>query len=95
MIYLYAIPRALKLYRGAKLRGQVTYRDHTVRISAEAVDDQFIQNLGALICRISGDEPARKVPSRQECRLCDISAADCPQRVDDEYEPESGTTDDF
>ncbi len=95
MIYLYAIPRALQGYRGAKLRGQVTYRDHTIRISADAVDDQFIQNLGALIRRISGEEPARRVPSRQECRFCDISAADCPERVDVDLRPEEGTTEDF
>ena len=95
MIYLYAIPRALERYRGTELRGQVTYRDHTVRISVDAVDDQFIQNLGALIRRVSGDEPARRVPSRAECRFCDISAADCPARVEDDYQPEDGTTDDF
>ena len=74
MIYLYAVPRALERYRKAKLRGQVTYRDHTVRIPAEAVDEQFVQNLGALIRRLSADEPARRVPSRRACRFCDISA---------------------
>ena len=74
------------------LRGRVTYRDHTVRISTDAVDDQFIQNLGALIRRISGDEPARRVPSHQECRFCDISAADCPQRVEESSQPETGET---
>ncbi len=95
MIYLYAIPRALERYRNAKLRGQVTYRDHTVRISAEAVDDKFIQNLGALIRRLSRDEPARRVPSFAECRFCDISAADCPARAEGAHEPEDGTTEDF
>ena len=37
--------KALDKYRNAKLKGQVSYRDHTVRIPAEAVDDKFIQNL--------------------------------------------------
>ena len=95
MIYLYAVPKALQRYRTAKLRGQVTYRDHTVRIPADAVDEAFIQNLGALIRRISADEPARRVPSRQECRFCDISATDCPVRVDDASVPEAGETADF
>ena len=95
MIYLYAVPRALERYRNAKLRGQVTYRDHTVRIPAGAVDDAFIENLSALISRLSGDEPARRVPSRQECRFCDISAADCPERVDAEPETGQVATDDF
>ena len=95
MIYFHAVPRALDRCKNAKLCGQVTYRDHTVRIPAEAVDDAFIENLGTLIRRLSGDEPARRVPSHQECRFCDISAADCPSRVDDEYEPEGSVTDDF
>ena len=95
MIYLYAVPRALERYRNTKLKGQVTYRDHTVRIPADAVDEKFIQNLGALIRRISADEPARRVPSRQECRFCEISDADCPKRMDEASESESGNTTDF
>ena len=95
MIYLYAIPRALEPYRDLKLRGQVTYDDHTVRIPAEAVDDQFIRNLGALIRRLAYERPAKRVPSQQECRFCDISALDYPERVDEGSEPEGRTTSDF
>ena len=95
MIYIYAVPKALEKYRNFTLHGQVTYRDHTVRIPAHAVDDQFVQNLGALIRRLSADEPARRVPSRQECRFCDIAATDCPERADDDSEVESGITTDF
>ena len=95
MIYVYAIPRALERYRTLKLRGQVTYDDHTVRIPAEAVDDQFIQNLGALIRRLAADQPPTRVPSRQECRFCDITAEDCPERVDEGSETEGRTTSDF
>ena len=95
MIYLYAIPKALERYRTLKLSGQATYDDHTVRIPAEAVDDQFIQNLGALIRRLASKTPATRMPSTQECRFCDISAADCPERVDGDAEPREGTTSDF
>ena len=95
MIYLYAVPKALEKYRNLKPRGQGTYRDHTVGIPAEAVDDQFVQNLGALIRRLSADKPARRVPSPQECRFCDITAADCPERVDEGSEPKGETTADF
>ena len=63
MIYLYAIPRALEQYRNLKIRGQVTYQDHTVRMPAEAVDDQFIRNLSALIRRLAAEKPATRVPS--------------------------------
>ena len=95
MIYLYAVPKAIERYRNVKLRGQVTYRDHTVRVEADDVDNQFVKNLGALIRRIAANEPARRVPSLQECRFCDITAADCPVRVDADPETGGGTTDDF
>ncbi len=95
MIYLYAIPRALEHYRSLKLRGQATYLDHTIRIPAEAVDDQFVQNLGDLIRSLAADKPPARVPSRQECRFCDISAADCPDRVDDDLDTEPASTTDF
>ena len=95
MIYLYAIPRALERYRTLKLREQATYLDHTVHIPAEAVDDQFIRNLGALIRRLAADKPPARVPSRQECRLCDISALDCPERMDVGSEPKGRTASDF
>ena len=95
MIYLYAIPRALEQYQNLKLRGQATYLNHTVRIPAEAVEDQFIQNLGALIRRLAADQPPTRVPSRQECRFCDITAEDCPERMDEGSEPEGRTTSDF
>ena len=56
---------------------------------------QFIQNLGALIRRLAADKPPTRVPSRQECRFCDISALDCPERMDVGSEPEGATTSDF
>jgi hypothetical protein len=31
---------------------------------------------------VGGPEPARKAPSWGECRYCDISEADCPERID-------------
>ena len=87
MIYLYAVPKAIEQYRNAKLSGRVTHRDHTVRIPADAVEDAFIENLGALIRRLSADAPARRVPSRQECRFCDITDADCPKRAESAQNP--------
>ena len=35
----------------------------------------------------------RKVPSAQECRFCDITAADCPDRIDGEIREEGITSD--
>ena len=59
------------------------------------MNDQFIQNLGTLTRRLAAERPAPRVPSPQECRFCDITAADCPERVGEGSEPKGETTADF
>ena len=95
MIYQYALPLALPQYSNVRIGGEVIYPTHTVRIPRGALPNQFIENLGALIRRLAAGTPAKRVPTPQECRFCDISTADCPERVDDAYEPEEATTKDF
>ncbi len=94
MLYMYALPRALEQYRGLRLTGQVAYSDHVVNIPAEAVDETFVRNMGHLITRLASEMPARRVPSPGECRFCEITPADCPERAE-ESPVEEGTTDDF
>ena len=48
-----------------------------------------------MIRRLADERPAKKAPSLQECRFCDISVADCPERIDAATEPEGATTTDF
>ena len=62
----------------------MVYPDHVVDIPASAVDHEFIGNMAKMICRVRAAEPARRVPSLTECRFCDISSADCPDRVEHE-----------
>ena len=92
LIYQYALPKALERYRGLTLTGQVAYPDHQVEVPA--VDETFVRELGSLIQRLASDTPARQVPSLGECRFCDITAADCAARVEEEVVGE-GETDDF
>ena len=94
MIYMYALPRALERYRGLALSGQVAYPDHVVDIPAAAVDEGFIRNLGGLIRRLAAETSARRVASPMECRFCEITKADCPDRLE-EVPAQEGVTDDF
>ena len=94
MIYMYALPRALERYRGLALSGQVAYPDHVVDVPAAAVDEGFIRNLGGLIRRLAAETSARRVPSPMECRFCEITKADCPDRLE-EVPAQEGVTDDF
>ena len=70
------------------------YPDGNVQIPVSGLDQRFIDRLGALIRRLADETPARRVPSISECRFCDITAEDCPERVEDEVR-EEGVTADF
>ena len=95
MIYQYAVPLALNHYRGRTVTGQVAYHDHSVDVPALTNDDPFVDKLTALIRRVAAAKPAVLAPSPAECRFCDITDADCPDRVDEASQPEEGTTVDF
>ncbi|MFL6283558.1 MAG: PD-(D/E)XK nuclease family protein [Pyrinomonadaceae bacterium] len=86
MIYMWAVPRALKKFQGLRFDGLVVYPDHEVRIPADAVDTNFVGNLAGLIKRVSSDAPARRVPSPDECRFCDLTMKDCTERAEAESE---------
>ena len=86
MIYAYAIPLAFRQYEGMKFDGTVVYRDHQVPIPADAVDGRFKTSLAQLIRKVGSTAPARKVPSAMECGFCEITTADCPERIDSEYD---------
>ena len=84
MIYMYALPH-IDAHRGRRLDGEVVYGDgDAVKIPADAVDDGFRRNLHALIRRIAAPEAARRVPSALECRFCDLTSADCSERIEED-----------
>ena len=95
MIYMYALPRAMPEYRDANLAAEIVYSDRTERIPQGGIDQGFIRNLGSLIRRGASPEPPVRVPSAQECRFCDITAEDCPDRIDGDPDPVTGDTTDF
>ena len=95
MIYMYALPRALPQYRDARLAEEIVYPTRRVKVPRGSPHTGFIRDLGALIRRLAADRPASRVPSRQECRFCDITTEDCADRVDEGPEPEGGSTIDF
>ena len=84
MIYMYALPH-LGVHKGRRFDGRVVYGDGgEVSVPADAVDGAFRDNLHALIRRIAASAPARRVPSGLECAMCDLTPADCPDRIDED-----------
>ena len=71
------------------------YPNRVQRVPQGGVDRGFIHRLITLIHRVAAPDPPPWTPSAAECRFCDISAADCPERVGHDHVPEKGTTADF
>ena len=94
LTYMYAVPRATPEYRDTEFRGHIIYPDGNVQIPVSGLDQQFVDRMSALIRRLADETPARRVPSAQECRWCDITAAECPERVEEGVRKE-GVTRDF
>ena len=94
MTNMFTLPRTLSQYKGLTISGQVAYPDHVIDVPPEAVDKDFFNQLGELVNGLASQIPARKVPSFSECRFCEITKTDCPERIDERIAGE-GTTDDF
>ena len=84
MIYMYALPRTLPQYRNVRLAGEIGYPIHTVAVPKVVRQGEIARNLASLIRRLASDTPPQRTPSAYECRFCDISDADCPERMDPE-----------
>ena len=82
MLYMIFLPKCIERYENTIFEGRVIYKDGEVPIHWEDVDDGLKEVVWDLIKRIGGDEPPRKVPSTNECKWCDISKGDCPERVE-------------
>ena len=95
MIYLCAVPKVIDRYRGVRLARQVVHPHRIVEVPADAVDNAFTATLSSLIRRFASGTPATRILSSRECGFCDITAADCPDRVDDDLSSVQTSTTDF
>ena len=62
----------------------IIYKDSIVDVPLSKINDQSKELFKKTVLSVGGSEPLRKVPSWGECRFCDISKADCPERIDTE-----------
>ena len=83
-LYMYLIPRAQDdCWRSVKFERVVVYADGSEkRIPADSVDDAFVSRLTEFIRKVTLAMPRRRVPSLPECRFCDLTKADCPDRME-------------
>jgi len=82
LLYMMFLPQSIKKYEGISFDGYVKYKDSEVPILHTDVDTDLKEVVWDLIKRIGGDKPCRKVPSYDECKWCDISKENCPEKVE-------------
>ena len=94
MLYMWAFPLARPQYRDLPMAGRVVYNDYAVDIPSSAVDEVFVDRVASLIKRLAdGERPPLRTPSPSECGFCDITSANCPERIDED--PEEAETELF
>jgi len=82
MLYMYCTPLCLAICKDKKPKGILIYPDNSVEIPADAIDAEFIDNFDYFIEILDSSESPKKTPSLAECKFCDITSTDCPERID-------------
>lgn len=76
-------PMALAV-SGKRLSGAVQYHDHRRDVRPEQLTPAVRARIIETLKRMGDSTPPPRVPSAAECRFCDVSSADCPDRIDTE-----------
>jgi PD-(D/E)XK nuclease superfamily protein len=86
LVYMLALPHVDGPCKGRKLEGRIVYGSRIVDVPSSRIDTELKGLFRKTVLMIGGSEPPAKVPSWGECRYCDISTDDCPERIDIENE---------
>lgn len=82
VLYMLCLPSTSR-YRSSKINGCVVYKNGPrVAIPFKQVNEEFRKLARHYVNILDGSEPPAKVPSLRECGFCDISAADCTERLE-------------
>ena len=83
-IYMYLLPKSkIARWKGKRFEGVVVYADGSERrISADSVDDAFVSRLAEFMRKMTSPMPPRRVPSLAECGWCELTKADCSDRME-------------
>lgn len=87
LLYAYALKlqKPALFANGNKVKGEVHYKSgEVVKVRIGDIEGPRGAELVEMVKRIAATDPPPKAPSRPECRRCNISAADCPERVAEE-----------
>jgi hypothetical protein len=82
LVYMLALPHVEGPWKGRKLEGRIVYGSRIVDVPSSKIDAELKDLFRKTVLTIGGRKPAGKVASWGECRYCDISSDDCPERVE-------------
>jgi hypothetical protein len=80
-IYMHLLPKCFPELAQCTVRGRLVYRQHVIDIDPSSVDDAFAEHINFFVKLVAGKKPPFKAPSNGECRFCEITKADCDERV--------------
>ena len=83
LLYMLVLPLTVSHCRGKELRGEVQYKDNIVHIAPTEVDDAFKEMVKSHMALAASDAAPMKAPSYSECRFCDVTSADCVDRINE------------
>jgi CRISPR/Cas system-associated exonuclease Cas4 (RecB family) len=82
LLYMFAMP--MTRLKGFTLEGEVEYPNKVVPVTTSMLDSAAVANISRVMNIIGSNAQPPRVPSRNECRYCDILR--CPDRF---QEPEA------
>lgn len=82
LVYLQMLPLTHEAVKGCRLTGELQYSDGSVEIRSEELTPAVRERIVGEIKRAGHTTPPPHVPSYKECLFCDITANDCPQRIE-------------
>lgn len=82
LVYMIVMPHTHPACRGKTMRGVVRYRADEVAIPPEKVTSELRDLFRSTMHRVGATGQPPRVPSYDECRFCDITGRDCPDRID-------------
>ena len=83
-LYMYLVPRAQdRSLERDDVRRHPGYPDGREKsIPASSMDETFVTRTAEFMRKMMSDTPAQRVPSAPESRFCEITSADCSDRVE-------------
>jgi hypothetical protein len=83
LTYMAALPYTHPEWKECEVEGLLQYRDGAATVGASELNTTFRSLLHSTVHLVGGPEAPPRRPSIIECRFCDISHADCPEREED------------